>query len=360
MSGGFNAEPERLAAAAEKAHRHAEQIESHTRNLDGRTRGRSLGKGKFGALVERSVRPVIDSMIKDMGKAMAKGHRSLGQGLEITRKNIMDADQGVRDAMRSKSDSLNKHNVHLKPGQSVPDRKGLRQLYHRRIDERVGELQLQGHGVGRHLKVTDQQLKDRLGTPFQESYKEVLPRELDANGYPKKRVRVTRTRWSRDRYGYPNGQDKIDPLRGPDARTKYQPPDLFHDVEKKDEHGNPANHTCDRFSTAFTDPESFVYAEQHARGRLDPNKRERQVIEFHPHEAWGPGGHTGRFKGYFVDPDNPMSNGQVNYHDVDFRGARIKAVYDYDSSKGGFVLHTMFPEPNMGRNLHGHSPRGRH
>jgi hypothetical protein len=353
MSDGFRAHPDGIGAAAKKAHEHADRVEAHSRNLDARTRGRSLGKGPLGRVVEKSVRPIIDSMINDMGRAMAKGHRSLGQGLEITRKNLDDAEKAVHKGLRESGSSLDRHGVELRPGQSVPDRGGLRELYRRRMGERVAELELQGHGVGRHLKVTDQQLKDRLGTPIKESYKVDAPTVLNSHGYPIKQPKVTRVRLARDRYGFPTADKKIDPLRGPGARFRYKEPELYHDVEKKDQLGNPINHSCERYSTAFTDEESFVYAENFARSRVDPSINDRQTIEFHPHEAWGPGGHVGRFRGYSIDPATPMNrDGTINYRDVDFRGARIKAVYDPDGN-GGFKLHTMFPVPNMGRNRHG-------
>ncbi|MYT30817.1 MULTISPECIES: hypothetical protein [unclassified Streptomyces] len=331
MSGGFRAHPEKLASAAKRAHGHAEQVEHHSRNLDARTRGKMLGRGKFGQIIQRAVRPVIDSMITDMSKAMAKGHRSIGHGLEITSKNLDDAERAVMRSMKNRGTSLGEHGVDLKPGQSVPGRKGLRGLYQRRVDERVQELDRQGHGVGRHLNVTDQQLKDRLGTPVMQG-----PAHAQTVG--------------KDRLGYVQGTGKIDPLHGPDARNRLSPPDLYYDAEK----GPPNRHKCDAHATAFSDGESFMYAEQHARSRLDPSNPGQQVIEFSPSEAWGPGSHAGRFRGFYIDPDNPMRHdGAINYREVNFKDATIKAIYRPDGN-GGHRLHTMFPEASYKHNRSRH------
>ncbi|MFK0192622.1 hypothetical protein [Kitasatospora sp. NPDC090308] len=330
MSRGFRADPDALAQAAKRAHEHANQVERHSRDLDARTRGRVLGRGRLGQVVDKAVRPVIDSMISDMSKAMAGGHRSIGRGLEITKKNLDDAEKAVQKGFKEAGSSLSKEKVKLEPGQSVPGKKPLRQLYHRRIGERVDELDGQGHGVGRHLKVTDQQLKDRLGTPVMQG---------PAHAQTVAKDRVT---------GYVQSTNKIDPLHGPDAKTRLSPPDLYYDGDR----GAPHKHKCDSYSTAFKDEESFVYADHYARSRLDPTRTDRQVVEFSPHEAWGPGGHTGKFRGYYIDPENPIAHdGAINYRDVDFKDAKIKAVYEPDGN-GGHKLHTIFPEPSFKHNRH--------
>ncbi len=332
MSDGFKADPEALKQAAKRAHEHAERIERHSRDLDSRTRGKVLGKGKFGQVIQNAVRPVIDSMIGDMSKAMAGGHRSIGRGLEITTKNLDDAERAVQKGLQNNATSLGKQGVKLGQGQSVPGRKPLRELYNRRIDERVGELDKQGHGVGRHLNVTDQQLKDRLGRPVMEGPAHNRTVAKDKNT------------------GYVKSTDKIDPLHGPDARNRLSPPDLYYDGDR----GAPHKHKCDSYSTAFKDNESFVYADHHARGKLDPSNPDRQVVEFSPSDAWGPGGHTGRFRGVYIDPDNPLNHdGSVNYKDVNFKNATIKAVYEPDGN-GGHKLHTMFPEPVFKHNRSRH------
>ncbi|MFC8451784.1 hypothetical protein [Kitasatospora sp. NPDC057223] len=328
MSDGFKADPEALKQAAKRAHEHAERIERHSRDLDSRTRGKVLGKGKFGQVIQNAVRPVIDSMIGDMSKAMAGGHRSIGRGLEITTKNLDDAERAVQKGLQNNATSLGKQGVKLDQGQSVPGRKPLRELYHRRIDERVGELDKQGHGVGRHLNVTDQQLKDRLGNPAMQG------------------PAHNRTVAKDPATGYVISTEKIDPLHGPDARSRLSPPDLYFDGDR----GAPHKHKCGSHSTAFKDQESLVYADQHARTLLDPHDPDPQVLEFSPSDAWGPGGHTGRFRGFYIDPDNPLNHdGSVNYKDVNFKNATIKAIYHPDG-KGGFNLHTMYPEPVLKHN----------
>ncbi|MER0480957.1 hypothetical protein ABR737_21900 [Streptomyces sp. Edi2] len=351
MSKGFKADTNALDRASRRQLEHAVRVESHSRNLDSRTRGKVLGRGKFGKIVQDAVRPIIDSMIGDMSKSMAKGHRSLGQGLDITRKNIADAEKAVEESFKKHHKSLKAEGIDLQPGQSMPDKKSLRELYHRRVDERVDELELQGHGVGRHLKVSDQQLKDRLGHPIEETVNVPQPPVYNDRGFPVKQPPKRVTRWARDEYGFIRSNEKIDPLHGPDARQRLGPPQLYHDKEKRGADGNPLNHTCDRYSTAFKDNESFMHAERYARERI-PDSPPYEV-KFSPGDAWGPGSHHGKFRGFYVDPDNPMANGKVNYRDVDFKGTGIVAVYKPDG-KGGFNLHTMFPQPAMKENISRH------
>ncbi|GAA5006068.1 hypothetical protein [Kitasatospora paranensis] len=331
MSDGFRAHPESIGEAAKRMHEHADRVEAHSRKLDARTRGRALGQGPLGRAVEKSVRPVIDSMITDMSKAMAKGHRSLGQGLEITRKNLDEAERAVQKGLRESGSSLGEHGVDLSPGQSVPGRQGLRELYGRRLEQRVDDLAGQGHAVGRHLRVTDQQLKDRLGVPVMQG--------PSAAPYVAKNPKS----------GYVVSTNKIDPLHGPDARTRLPEPDRYYDAEKA-----PNKHVCGSHATAFSDSESFVMAEEYARRQLDPTNPGQQSVEFSPSDAWGPGGHLGRMKGYFIDPDTPLAHdGSVNYRADDFRGATIKAYYEPDGM-GGHRLHTMFPEPQTKHNRSRH------
>ncbi|AUG78458.1 hypothetical protein CFP65_3670 [Kitasatospora sp. MMS16-BH015] len=334
MSKGFRANRSALSQAAGRAHEHAATVERHSRDLDTATRGKVLGRGKLGQIVDKAVRPVLDSMISDMSKAMAGGHRSIGHGLEITKKNLDEAEGAVHRSLQNNATSLAKEGVkNLEPGQSVPGRKALRQLYHRRIDERVEELRSQGHGVGRHLDVTDQQLKDRLGTPVMEGPQHNRTVAKDPNT------------------GYVRSTDKVDPLHGPPGTPgRPTPPDLYYDAEK----GPPNRHRCESYSTAFKDNESYVYADEYARSRLDPSWPGRQVVEFAPSDAWGPGGHTGKFRGYYIDPDQPFDhNGAVNYKEVNFKNATVKAVYEPDGN-GGFKLHTMFPEPVFKHNRSRH------
>ena len=101
-----------------------------TSNLDAKTRGRMLGKGKYGQIMEKALRPIIDSMITDMSKAMAKGHRSIGHGLDISRKNINEAEEAIRRNMRRHQDDRDA--VHLKLGQRALDEDDLRDRHKKR------------------------------------------------------------------------------------------------------------------------------------------------------------------------------------------------------------------------------------
>ncbi|MFG2819543.1 hypothetical protein ACGFX4_08965 [Kitasatospora sp. NPDC048365] len=344
MSGGFQAHPDRLDEAAKQAHEHADKVDEHARTLGSRTGGRSLGRGKFGAIVDNAVRPIVDSMIHDMGRAMAKGHRSIGHGLELTGRRLEEAERSLAKDLKAAG-----HDV--EPGRSPLGADGLRDAYRRRVDERVAELDRQGHGPGRHLNVSDQQLKDRLGVPITEKRKVQDPPILNDRGFPIKKGKSRMVDMpARDADGYISSEKKIDPLHGPNARSR--PEDVRyddHEVRNK-ETGLPEPHRCEKYSSAFNDNESYMYADQHARGRLDPNKQEPQEFEFGPEEAWGPGDHRGRFRGFFIDPQNPVgADGAVNYRDVDFSNARIKAIYEPDGN-GGFRLKTMFPVPSDDHN----------
>lgn len=152
-----------MAKAAKEAHGHAQRVEHHSSNLDSKTRGKLLGKGRFGMIMQKAVRPIIDSMITDMSKSMARGHRSIGHGLDITKKNIDDAEEAIRKDLRRHQDERDA--VHLKLGQRVLGEDDLRDKYEKRVGERVDDLRRQGHGPQRHLDPTDDMLKDRLGTP---------------------------------------------------------------------------------------------------------------------------------------------------------------------------------------------------
>ncbi|MFJ9693093.1 hypothetical protein [Kitasatospora sp. NPDC101183] len=355
MSEGFRANRAALNEAAEKAHKHADHVEHHSRELDRLTRGKMLGRGKLGKVVHSAVRPIVHSMINDMSKAMAGSHRSIAHGLEITSKNLHDAEKAIHKNMRANGLSLEKEGIELHPGQNLPGKKVLKEEYKREVDRRVAELELQGHGVGRHLKVTDQQLKDRLGKPFEETVTIRPDAQQDANGHWFRPPSRRETRWSKDGLGFAESKEKIDPLHGPDAKQRLSPPQLYHDAEKRDQHGNPMNHTCDRFSTAFTDNESYMYADLHARQRI-PSSPPYEVV-FSPQDAWGKGGHEERFRGYYIDPANPMdANKQINYRDVNFKDAKIVAVYRPDGN-GGFKLHTMFPQPKAEHNMGYHHRR---
>ncbi len=342
MSEGFQAHPDHLAAGAQQAHSHADRVEAHSRALDENTQGKVLGRGKFGKIVERAVRPVVDSMIKDMSKAMAGGHRSLGHGLELTKKNLDEAEAAVRKGLKDEPTSLNKHGIKLGEGQSIPGREALKAQYDKQVHERVDELAKQGHGPGRHLRVTDQQLKDRLGTPWQEKRNIPQPPTMNERGYPVKTPPKEEYRWAKDGDGFLTSKDKVDPLHGPGANR-------YDDFEKKDRAGNPLPHTCEKYSTAFKDDESYMYAEMRAREKLNPTGPPPHEVSLTPEEAWGPGDHSDKFRGYYLDPKNPMGPGGPNYRDVDFSNAKIKAVYRPDD-KGGYRLVTMFPEPSDAHN----------
>ncbi|MEV0371387.1 hypothetical protein AB0I10_16430 [Streptomyces sp. NPDC050636] len=336
MSKGFKAHPDNLAKAAKEAHGHAERVERHSSNLDGKTRGRLLGKGKFGMIVEKAIRPIIDSMITDMSKAMARGHRSIGHGLDITRKNIDDAEKAIRKDLRRHQDDRDA--IQLKLGQRVLGEDDLRDKHRKRVVERVDGLRRQGHGPQRHLDPTDDMLKDRLGKP-------IAVRDGSGNHL---RDSDGNLRYNHQD-GYIQTNEKIDPAHGPDAKERLQGGDLYMDAE------NPSRrHKCDVFSTGFNrdQDDAFMHADLHGRSQLDHSNQDRQFIRFQPEGAWGPGEHHERFRGFYIDPNNPVDGATkgINYKPVNFQGAGILAIYDPDG-RGGHKLVTMYPEPKRDRNI---------
>lgn len=337
MSKGFKAHPDNLAKAAKEAHGHAKRVESHSSNLDSKTRDRLLGKGKYGMIMQKAIRPIIDSMITDMSKSMARGHRSIGHGLDITRKNIDDAEKAIRRDLRRHQDERDA--IKLKPGQRALSEDDLRDKHGKRVAERVEGLRRQGHGPQRHLDPTDDMLKERLGTPS---------KIRDGNGNALQDAHGNQ-RFHRNEDGYLQTENKIDPAHGPNAKERLQGDDLYMDAE------NPAKkHKCDAFSTGFRqgEDEAFMHADQYARTQLDPSKPNGLTVEFSPNDAWGSSeSHHDRFRGFFIDRNKPfLPDGSVNYRPVDFQDAKIVAVYRPDGN-GGHKLLTMFPQPVRGRNL---------
>ncbi len=143
MSKGFKAHPDNLAKAAKEAHGHAKRVESHSSNLDSKTRDRLLGKGKYGMIMQKAIRPIIDSMITDMSKSMARGHRSIGHGLDITQKNIDDAEKAIRRELRRRHQD-ERDAIKLKPGQRALSEDDLRDKHGKRVAERVEGLRRRG------------------------------------------------------------------------------------------------------------------------------------------------------------------------------------------------------------------------
>ncbi|WP_406477680.1 hypothetical protein [Streptomyces platensis] len=335
MSKGFRADTGHMAKAAKEAHGHAERVERHSSNLDSKTRGKLLGKGKFGMIVQKAVRPIIDSMITDMSRAMARGHRSIGHGLDITRKNIDDAEEAIRKEMRRHQGD--REAPQLKLGDRLLGEDDLRDKHRERVSEHIDDLRSQGHGPQRHLDPTDDMLKERLGKPAPH-----------VSGGVHQKDDYERPAYLRMAGGhYVQTTEKVDPAHGPDAVAR------LGSGAHMDAEDPTKRHKCGAFSTAFKagDDEAFMHAERHARSKVDPNGPDWQPVNFKPEDAWGPGSHHERFRGYYIDPANPMgADGKApQYKSVDFRGAEIFAAYERQPG-GEFRLVTMYPEPDKGVN----------
>ncbi|MBR7832892.1 hypothetical protein KDL01_06440 [Actinospica durhamensis] len=196
------------------------------------------------------------------------------------------------------------------------------------VPKRVAELRNQGHGPARHLDASDKQLEERLGKPV-------------LQGNP------PRTQLNSD--GYVVSSKKIDPARPGAGGLADTDPLKYKDMYKTNAAGNPMNHSCGQYSTAFGDPESMVKADAAARAGIPAGAAGRQVVTVDAGTAIGADGVSG-LRGKYIDPANPMTGTQVNYKDVNFGGAKITAVYDQDPASGDWNLTTIYPEPDKAVN----------
>ena len=196
------------------------------------------------------------------------------------------------------------------------------------VPKRVAELRNQGHGPARHLDATDKQLEERLGKPV-------------LQGTP------PRTQLNPD--GYVVSSKKIDPARPGASGLTDTDPLKYKDMYKTNAAGNPMNHSCGQYSTAFGDPESMVKADASARAGIPAGAAGRHVVTVDADTAIGADGVSG-LRGKYIDPANPMTGTQVNYKDVNFSGAKITAVYDQDPAGGDWNLTTIYPEPDKAVN----------
>ncbi|MER5642086.1 hypothetical protein ABT095_34755 [Kitasatospora sp. NPDC002227] len=270
---------------------------------------------------------MIEAMVHDMGKAMAKGHRSIGHGLEVTRKNLNEAEENIRRGLHTDHRAA-EDGIHLKPGQNVLKKEDLEDEYRDAVSTRIDGLRQEGHGPQRHLDPTDQMLKDRLGVP-------TPPRMVD-----------NQLEYHRMEHGYVQTERKIDPAHGPHGKQLPEP-DRYMDAEDP-----TRRHKCGAFSTAFKpgEDEAFMHAERYARQQLDLSEDPLRPVRFPPGKAWGPGDHSERFRGFYIDPERPVTHGNINYKPVDFQGADLIAVYRRDERTGDVRLVTMYPEPVKERN----------
>lgn len=175
------------------------------------------------------------------------------------------------------------------------------------VDTRISELETQGHGPQRHLHPSTEALKERKGEP-----------KLDANG---------------DAILKNNGHIKTENHVDPDPTAS-----------KTNSDGTPNKHFCGDYATKFISAQEYVYAEQVMRDKAyttaDPNPS--ATID----EVFGLGGHSEKFEGYYVDPNEPLNaDGSVNYLPVDFHNGLIIARFNPETGD----LITMYPDPNPER-----------
>ncbi|MEU7725838.1 hypothetical protein AB0B78_11415 [Streptomyces sp. NPDC040724] len=173
----------------------------------------------------------------------------------------------------------------------------------------IRALALQGHAPQRHLFPDTAALKARKGRPV---YKDGSPK-LKPSGH-------VRTR------------DHVDPACDRGTCTKEVLPDK----------STLSDHFCGDYATKFRDPADFVRAEAHLREKA--LRGSPDLVEATIEEIFGPGDHTARFEGYYVDPANPKNaDGSINLLPVDLRGGHISAIYK--QAPDGIWLLTMHPSP---------------
>ncbi|MGW1777863.1 hypothetical protein ACWCQQ_01815 [Streptomyces sp. NPDC002143] len=175
-------------------------------------------------------------------------------------------------------------------------------------DAKIGELEKQGHGPQRHLHPTSEALKERKGEPKTDANDDVV---IKNNGH----VRTI---------------NHVNPETGSTQDVK---PD-----------GTTSPHRCGDYATKFTNAEDYVRAEEYLREKAIDSGDFKVTASIE--EIFGPGDHSDRFEGYYVDPDDPTgTDDSVNHLPVDFEDGHIVAVYN----PGTGDLHTMYPDPEPGR-----------
>ncbi|GAA3082981.1 hypothetical protein GCM10020000_81310 [Streptomyces olivoverticillatus] len=175
-------------------------------------------------------------------------------------------------------------------------------------DVKIAEFESQGHGPQRHLHPSTEALKARKGEP-----------KVDDNGDVKFKGN-----------GHVETKRHVNPETG-----------RVNDVKAN---GGTRPHGCGDYATKFESAEDYVKAEQYLREKAERTGKPK--VNATVEEIFGPGDHSDKFEGYYVDPTNPKNkDGTVNHLPVDFREGRI--VAEFNESTGG--LHTMYPDPRAGR-----------
>ncbi|WP_062441136.1 WXG100 family type VII secretion target [Herbidospora daliensis] len=170
------------------------------------------------------------------------------------------------------------------------------------IRDRINYLRYEGpksHAVQRHLEVTDDQLKKRLGTPL-----------YNPDGTPQLK------------YDFVQTKDRIDPMNPGNPGF-----DGVHPGKK---------HQCFPYATRFNDASDFVFVDKELRQKvIETGVLEQKV----PLKEIFKDGWDGKFTGYYINPKNP-----TEYLPADFSTGKIVAVYKRDA-QGDPFLYTMYPDP---------------
>ncbi|MFC7623473.1 hypothetical protein [Microlunatus sp. GCM10028923] len=175
----------------------------------------------------------------------------------------------------------------------------------------IDELKNEGHGPQRHVEITDDGRKGRLGTAAHDENGDVMYRP---DGHVKKQR-----------------GSQIDPETG-------TPTDAM----------NGGLHFCGPYACKFNDPADYCRADEELRrravdtGELNQEARASDLFPGqHPNDL---------FDGFYQDPNQPEDNdGKPRFKSVDFTDCTIKSFY-VESDDGALNLTTMYPDPERGRN----------
>ncbi|MET9293789.1 hypothetical protein [Streptomyces sp. NPDC003077] len=174
------------------------------------------------------------------------------------------------------------------------------------VEERIAQLESEGHAPGRHLHPSDDALKRRLGTPM-----------TDQDGNLKIYSPAS------ENVGHVKSENNIDPLTGTTV-----------------DGANGRVHRVGGCATRFDSAEDMVRADAFFRDYIARSGRV-PTESFPISDILGPGGHE-RLTGFYRDPLHPDE-----FLPIDFRGGSIKAIYR--EVDGEYKLITMYANHAPGR-----------
>ena len=216
-----------------------------------------------------AVKDTVTGVVKDSSGKMAEFHEDTAAIGEETSQALVDEDANIAEEDAAAKVAADK----------AAEEAAARRAEKAAVPKRIGELRTQGHGPARHLDATDKQIEDRLGKPIMQGNP---PR-------PHEPGRLRRLA-EEGRPGAPGagGLPDTDPL-------------TYKDMYRTNAAGNPMNHSCGQYSTAFGDPESMVKADAAARVGIPAGASGREAVTIDAQSAIGADGVAG-LRGRYIDP----------------------------------------------------------